>query len=357
MIKMKKWIISIIVFVLIVGGGVTAYAIFKNKNEQAGAPVTETQTAVAELGNVEVNVSGTGSISTINNEVILSEENNAVVEEVLVEVGDTVEEGDDLITFEDDDIDPIEAPFSGEITTLNVEAEDMVSMGAELIEVTDYSNLQMVVNVDELDISKVKVGQTAQIDVSALPDQEFTGTVTSVSKEANESESSVAQFAVNVKINEPTGIKVGMTAEATITTESKENVLTVPVSAVQKQGDEYYVLVKADEASTETTETTEEQNQQGETGETAKEDAAIEPQTTQKTVEVGLQNEEVAEITSGLSEGEEIVLPTLQSSSDDEGGTEDMRDRMMQGGFPGGDMPSGGMPSGNMGGNRGGAGQ
>jgi HlyD family secretion protein len=115
-----------------------------------------------------VTVSGTGSISTINEDIILAEENNAVVEEVLVAVGDTVEEGEDLITFEDDDLDPIEAPFSGEVTTLNVKEEDTVSMGTELIEVTDYNHLEMVVNVDELDISKVKVGQTAKIDVSAL---------------------------------------------------------------------------------------------------------------------------------------------------------------------------------------------
>ncbi|WP_299090625.1 HlyD family efflux transporter periplasmic adaptor subunit [uncultured Metabacillus sp.] len=348
---MKKWIISIVILVMVIGGGATAYGIFSNKKEEASTTTMETQTAVAETGHVEVTVSGTGSISTINEEIITAEENNAVVEEVLVAVGDTVEEGDDLITFEDDDLDPIEAPFSGEITTLNVEAEDMISKGTELIEITDYSNLQMVVNVDELDISKVKVGQTVQIDVSALPDTEFTGTVTSVSKEANESESSsVAQYAVNVKINKPTGIKVGMTAEAVITTESKENVVTVPIEAVQKQGDQYYVLVPAEgESKTEAVGQTEEE-QTSDASTTSTENSSA--QTTQKTVEVGLQNEEVAEIVSGLSAGEEVVLPTLQSSSDD---TEETMDRMMQKGFPG-SMDGGQMPQGG-GGNRGGMGQ
>ncbi|QNF26747.1 efflux RND transporter periplasmic adaptor subunit [Metabacillus elymi] len=345
---MKKWIISIVVVVLVIGGGATAYGIFNSKKEAASVPVTETQTAVAELGNVEVKVSGTGSISTINEEIITAEENNAVVEEVLVTVGDTVEEGDDLITFEDDDLDPIEAPFSGEITTLNVEAEDTLSMGTEMIEVTDYSNLQMVVNVDELDIAKVKVGQTAQIDVSALTDSEFTGTVTSVSKEANESESSsVAQYAVNVKINKPTGIKVGMTAEAVITTESKTNVLTVPIEAVQTQDDQYYVRVQSSDVVS-TTEQTKEQVQSSSDSSTS-EEASTQTQATQKTVEVGLKNEEVAEIISGLSEGEEVVLPTLQSSDDSESGMQDMN---MMKGFPGGDMPQGGMGQG--GGNRGG---
>ncbi|WP_052737916.1 efflux RND transporter periplasmic adaptor subunit [Bacillus sp. SA1-12] len=345
---MKKWIISVVVLVLVIGGGATAYGIYSSKKEEASTPVLETQTAVAETGNVEVTVSGTGSISTINEELITADENNTVVEEVLVEVGDTVEEGDDLITFEDDDLDPIEAPFSGEITTLNVKAEDTISMGTEMIEITDYSNLEMVVNVDELDISKVKVGQTAQIDVSALPNTEFTGTVTSVSKEANESESSsVAQYAVNVKINKPTGIKVGMTAEAVITTESKENVVTVPIEAVQKQGDQYYVLVPAE--GEDTTESGQAEGQQNSDVEAT--DAKSATQTTQKTVEVGLQNEEVAEIVNGISAGDEVVLPTLQSSDD----SEESMDRMMQRGFPG-SMGNGQMPQ-DGGGNRGGIGQ
>lgn len=341
---MKKWLISVVVLVVVIAGGATAYGIFNSAKEEADAPLMKTQTAVAEKGNVEVTVSGTGSISTINKETILAEENNAVVDEVLVVVGDTVEEGDDLITFEDEDLDPIVAPFSGEITALNVEEENTIPMGTEMIEVTDYNNLQMVVNVDELDISKVKIGQTAQVDVSALPDEEFTGTVTSVSKEANSSEgSSVAQYAVNVTINEPKSMKVGMTAEAIITTESKGNVITVPIEAVQTKGDQHYVQVQ------ESTEVSRNE-QSGLDSETSGEVKST-PQGTEKTIEVGLQNEEVAEIISGLNEGEVVILPTLQSSDDSEG---DMRE-MMQGGFPGGEMPNRGqMP---QGGNRGGMGQ
>ncbi|ELW9008211.1 HlyD family efflux transporter periplasmic adaptor subunit, partial [Campylobacter upsaliensis] len=107
----------------------------------------------AETGDVEIEISGTGSIATINKETYTST-GNATVDEVLVEVGDEVEEGDELVTFEDDTLDPIEATFSGEITALNVEEDGNVSMGTEVVTVTDYDHLEMVVNVDELDISK-----------------------------------------------------------------------------------------------------------------------------------------------------------------------------------------------------------
>lgn len=332
---MKKWIVSFVVLVVLIGAGFGGYRYFASKSEAASVPQTQTLTAAAEVGNVEVSVSGTGNISVINEEM-LSAEDNATVEEVLVAVGDTVTAGAELITFEDDEIDPIVAPFAGEITALNIEAEMDVQMNAELIEVTDYTNLEMVVNIDELDVSKIQVGQTASIDVNALTDKEFTGTVTSVSKEATEdSSSTVAKYAVKIKINEPAGIKVGMTAEATITTEKKENVVTVPVAAIQKQNDRYYVLIPAQDQTSEAVEQEE-----------TEEESTI--KTTQQPVEIGLQNSTLVEIVSGLAAGDEVVLPSLNTESSNQTGNS-----MFPGaGFQGGNMgqrPEGGMRSGNRG--------
>lgn len=331
---MKKWIIGIVVLIIVAGVGATAYGYFTNKSETVATPVVQTQTSAAELGNVEVTVSGTGNISAINKGVQTAS-GNATVDEVLVAVGDTVAEGDELITFEDDTLDPIVAEFAGEITTLNVEEEMNVQNGAELVEVTDYTNLEMIVNVDELDIAKVQVGQTSKIEVSALTDKGFTGTVTSVAKEANEdSSTTAANYQVKIQINEPTGIKIGMTAEATITTEKKENVITVPVAAIQKQDNQYYVLVPSQDTAA-----------QPEEGAATDEETSQTIQTTQKTVEIGLQNDTVVEIISGLTEGETVVLPSLNSNDSSQTGA-----NMFQGGFPGGGMgPQGEMPSGERG--------
>ncbi|MFP3720973.1 HlyD family efflux transporter periplasmic adaptor subunit [Niallia circulans] len=321
--SIKKWIISGVT-VLVIGTGIGSYYYFSNDNQTEVRAQARTQTATAEVGDVEIEVSGTGSIAAINKETFTAE-GNATVDEVLVEAGDKVEEGDELVTFENDTLDPIVATFSGEITALNVEEDGNVSMGTEIVTVTDYDNLEMVVNVDELDISKVKAGQAVNVKVSALEDKEFTGKVTSVAKEANSDSTSVAKYAVAVKITKPSGLLVGMTAEATITTDKAEDVVTVPVEAVQKENDEYYVLV-ANGANT---------NKDG-TKETA---------STKQTVEVGLQNTEVAEIKSGLEKGTTVVLPTFESSNDSE----------TQGMFPGGgQMPNGEgrgqMPGGGQGG-------
>lgn len=331
---MKKWIISTVLVIVMVGGGIAVYQYFFNKEDATTTAAVQTQTVAAELGDVEVSVSGTGNISAINKGTI-SSSGTATVDAVNVAVGDTVTEGQELITFEDDRLDPIVAPFDGEITALNVAIDDTVQMGTELVAVTDYNQLQMVVNVDELDIAKVQVGQTAKIDVSALSDKEFTGTVTSVAKEANsEASSSVAKYEVKITINEPTNIKVGMTAEATITIENKENVLTVPVAAIQKQDDKYYVLIPTE---AETANSTEQSNNSA-----SNTTSSPTVQTKQQSIEIGLQNDTSVEIVSGLREGDEVVLPSLNSnSSNDRSGG-----KMMQGGFPGTNMMQGGMPTG-----------
>lgn len=343
---MKKWMISIVLVVVIVGGGYTGYNYFSNKSETSAAPTIQTQTAAAEIGNVEVTVSGTGNISAINKESVTAT-GNATVEAVNVAVGDTVTEGAELITFEDDKLDPIVAPFSGEITALNVAEDGSVQMGTELVTVTDYNNLEMIVNVDELDIGKVQVGQTAKVEVNALSDKEFTGTVTNVAKEANsESTSSTAKYQVKITINEPAGIKIGMTAEATITTEQKENVLTVPVAAIQKQDDQYYVLIPSqDQASV--AEQAEDSANSDSTSQTI--------ETKQQNIEIGLQNNTVVEIVSGLAEGEEVVLPSLNSNNSNS--NNQSQRSMFQGGFPGGGLGQGGTPPGDRGAAKGGFGQ
>lgn len=330
--SIKKWIISGVT-VLVIGTGIGSYYYFSNDNQTEVRAQARTQTATAEAGDVEIEVSGTGSIAAINKETFTAE-GNATVDEVLVEAGDKVEKGDELVTFENDTLDPIVATFSGEITALNVEEDGNVSMGTEIVTVTDYDNLEMVVNVDELDISKVKAGQAVNVKVSALEDKEFTGKVTSVAKEANSDSTSVAKYAVAVKITKPSGLLVGMTAEATITTDKAEDVVTVPVEAVQKENDEYYVLV-ANGTNT----------NEGDTKETA---------STKQTVEVGLQNTEVAEIKSGLEEGTTVVLPTFESSSDSEAqgmfpGGGQMPNGEGRGQMPGGGQ-GGGMPAGGFGG-------
>src|SRR5690606_24526049 len=108
--------------------------------------------------------------------------------------------------------------------------------------------LQIVVGVDELDISKVKVGQPASILVEALPDQKFTGKVTEIAQEGTAT-SGVATFDVTIMLDDSTNLRAGMSAEATIIVEQKADALYLPIEAVQSIGGRYFVMVRSAEGT------------------------------------------------------------------------------------------------------------
>jgi len=102
--------------------------------------------------------------------------------------------------------------------------------------------MQMDVGIDELDIPKVQLEQEAQILVEALPDHKYTGKVKSIADEGSSS-NGVASFNVTIVLDEIEGLKVGMSAEASIMTAQKQDALYVPVEAVQSSQGKYYVMV------------------------------------------------------------------------------------------------------------------
>lgn len=285
---MKKWITGLLI--LIICGGTGGYFYLKPKAQEVSNNMT--RTGVAQSGTLEVKVSGSGSIAAINSKDLMSE-TNSEVDEVLVAVNETVEEGDELISFTDGS-DSIEAPFSGTITSISVEEGDKVNQGAVIAHVTDYNNLETSIGVDELDISKVKVGQSVSVDVSAFPDTKFAGKVSEVSKEGEVS-NGVSTFNVKVKLNQSKNLKVGMTTESSILVQKKENVVYVPVEAINTRDNVKYVIVSDASSNSEETVTS--------------------------TVEVttGITNESYVEITSGIQAGQQVVLPQIQSNSNNFG--------------------------------------
>jgi multidrug efflux pump subunit AcrA (membrane-fusion protein) len=285
---MKKWIIGLLI--LIICGGTGGYFYLKPKAQQVSNNTT--RTGVAQTGTLEVKVSGSGSIAAINSEDLMSE-TNSEVDEVLVAVNETVEEGDELISFTDGS-DSVEAPFSGTITSISVEEGDKVNQGAVIAHITDYNNLETSIGVDELDISKVKVGQSVSVDVSAFPDSKFAGKVSEVSKEGEVS-NGVSTFNVKVKLNQSKNLKIGMTTESSILVQKKDNVVYVPVEAINTRDNVKYVIVSDASSNSEA------------------------PVTNTVEVKTGITNESYVEITSGIEAGQQVVLPQIQSNSNNLG--------------------------------------
>jgi len=141
----------------------------------------------------------------------------------------------------------ITAPFDGEVVAIQTQVGDQVVEGTSAIILVNRNVLYVDVLVDETDISKVKIGDTATITYSALPDITSTGKVTFINP-VGSSSSGVVNYTVRVTLdNADSSILLGATATVVIETGEAATKLTVPVAAVQTDDTgEFVNVVKTD---------------------------------------------------------------------------------------------------------------
>lgn len=218
-----------------------------------------------------------------------------------------------------DDLDQysISSPIAGKVIQKTVKAGDKVASqqgSTSMAVIADLSALTMTMNIDELDISSVKVGQDVEVTADALENQVFHGVVNKVSV-IGTSQNGVTTYPVEVLLSdvENTDLIPGMNVSATIVLEKKDDVLLIPTTAV-KRGNKVKMLGSGEEVE----------------------------------IETGIDDGTQVEVLSGLSEGDQVEIADVPTKS--------VEDTMMQGmqggmggerGMPGGDgASSGGGPSG-----------
>jgi len=150
------------------------------------------------------------------------------------------------------------APLDGEVTDLPVRAGESVVPGLQnqtgtlIMTIADMSLITAEVKVDETDIVNVKIGQTAEITIDAIPNKTFKGHVTEIGDTAILRSTGVAasqsaissQEAKDFKVvvamdNPPEEVRPGLSCTAKITTATRKSVLTIPIQAltVRQKGD------------------------------------------------------------------------------------------------------------------------
>jgi HlyD family secretion protein len=127
----------------------------------------------------------------------------------------------------------IKSPISGTIVDKQVKAGDTISGGKLLCTIYDLSYLEVTLQVDELDISDIKVGQTVEVTAEAVPGKSFSGQVTKVSI-AGSTISGTTAYPVTIRIDEFEGLLPGMNVDAEIQIAALSQVLAVPNEAVSR---------------------------------------------------------------------------------------------------------------------------
>lgn len=212
----------------------------------------------------------------------------------------------------------LRAPADGIVSALSIVAGYRAPSGSAMV--IDGDTLQVVAQVVESDLASIEIGQDATVGVDALG-LDAPGTVTAIAPSTTSSSSSVVTYPVTVTLTDPDArIRSGMSTDVTIATAVAADVVAVPVAALSGTGGQYTVQVVADDGTT-----------------------------TARAVTVGLVTETLAEVRSGVTAGERVVVgtDTAKASTDDstdQGGTT-LGGLTGGGGFAGGGQPpSGGFP-------------
>ena len=208
------------------------------------------------------------------------------------------------------------SPMTGTISSLLVELGERVvganmMTGTEVLRVADLNRMEVVVDVNENDIIRVKLGDTAIVEVDAYLDRDFKGVVTEIANSANTlgtTSDQVTNFKVRILIlkesyddliteKNPSPFRPGMSASVDIYTSSKTGVLTVPIQAVTTRTD----TTNTDPAAQDEIRTL----------------VFVSDGTyaLARDVKTGIQDNVNIEILSGLTEGEDVIVQPFSAIS------------------------------------------
>ncbi len=203
------------------------------------------------------------------------------------------------------------SPIDGTVNEINIKNGDdlsKLSSGSSRevpIIIGDLGTMKAQVEVSEVDIASVEIGQEATLTFNALDDFTATGKVEKMDS-LGTLESGVVTYNVTITFDSlDSRIRPEMNVSASITTDSKRDVIIIPVNAIKTEGKAYYVETKNN--------------------------GVIE----KKTVEVGLENNSKAEIKSGINVGDTIVTQTVNGTSSSSSGSSGSSSSNNRGGGPG----------------------
>jgi hypothetical protein len=312
---MKKKInpIMVAIIVLIIILGIIIYLYVKPTNSTSSVTSTSSSSSSltevsSSIQTIENTLSSSGEIASALDEK-LSLHASYYFEELLVDENVYIEEGTNIVEYTNGTY--LTAPYNCVIVSTNLPNEDEVCTTSHYIEIKSIDSLSMNLSVSETDINKIEIGDAVDITITAT-EEKIEGYITSISEVGSYS-SSGSYFTAQVTFENNGNLKIGMSATCEIIIEKAENVVAVPLEAIQTSDDGKYVIVVNKDGST-----------------------------SNVSVETGISNDAYIEIKSGISENTTVQMSESSSStSTSKGGfSGGMEGNMNNGG--GGFSPTGG---------------
>ena len=241
-----------------------------------------------------------------------------------------VNQSEAFLSQSKDDLDQtrILSPMAGKVTRLNKEIGEM-AVGSTfqedvIIEISDMSKMEVLVNIDETDIVDVEIGDTTEIEIDAIPDSLFMGVVSEIAHSATirgqGTQEQVTSFEVKIAvIGQDKRFRPGMSATVDIITETRDKALTIPIQSLtvrnlkDKKNDENGNQTDKDKKddAVEVVFLINNKTSDIEIEKASKGDLIV----LQKEVEVGISSDTHFEVIKGLEEGDHIVTGSYKAIS------------------------------------------
>lgn len=221
----------------------------------------------------------------------------------------------------------ITAPMDGVISLLSVKKGERVAgnsfnVGTEMMRIADLSSIEVQVDVGENDIPKVKLGDTAIVEIDAFNNRKFKGVVykianpetSALTSSSGSSSTSVTNYEVHIRLlpedykdlivkGQPFPFRPNMTASADIQTQTHTNVLTVPLNAVTTRSREDVLKADSTKAKTDNAVSSNNDNDLAEVVFVLQPDGKVK----MSEVKTSIQDINNIEVTSGLKAGEQVI--------------------------------------------------
>jgi macrolide-specific efflux system membrane fusion protein len=301
--KSRKVIKYVIILVLLIVLCIGTYFYFNSKNNKDSK--TNIKVISPVIGDIELSITTTGTIEP-QNRLEVKPPINGRIEEILVNEGEKVRkgqilawmssvdraalldnarsQGEDVLKYWKDVYKPtpLISPIDGEVIVRVIEPGQTVTSNTAVVVISD--RLIVRAQVDETDIGKVKLGQTAIVKLDAYPDIEVKAKVNHISYEATVV-NNVTIYKVDILMERiPSVFRSGMSANVRIIQQRKKNVLTIPVDVVRHAGKSSFVLVSNGKDS--------------------------KPE--RRDVELGISDLKNVEVISGLTLNDKIILDSIK---------------------------------------------
>ncbi len=258
---------------------------------------------------------GSGPV-TVANPVYVSAK-GGTVDDVRVEAGDDISRGGKVMTLEGDilsstlyslleqreslqddlddvlaDIDnlSVKAGTDGVVTGLALKAGQPVQEGTALFTIQNAGAVKIDVEIDELDIASIETGDDATVTFDALPEKTYKANILKINP-VGTAQNNVTKYTVTLALDNAEGVMLGMSADVQIVSEQAQDVLLIPVEAIQTINGEKFVVFEGD----------------------INKDLDYTPATHK--VVTGITDGVSIEVTEGLNEGDRVAVPRVKEVS------------------------------------------